>query len=536
VGSYGFYKAYGRIAGSTRDIDYALNVSGATGKGYRVHQGFFNNTVYEKLAFHPSDKISIRQIISLTDYFQQNPEGLNLSQFNDLRQANPDAVPFNEYQKTVRTTVGMVAKLLTGKSSALTMTGYFRPWKYKETSNKAAEYRNIINYGSIVQYDMAFGGKIKHNLAIGGEFKRQNVNLYRLQSAPIPGRTDRLDELNIETDSLLTNNFMRQQSMSPYAVYSLSVQNLTLLVSARYDMIDNLLFNRMAVLDSAFSRKDFRHLNYKAGLSYEFNGFLTAYAGVSNAFIPPSTEELANNPFGYGGFNTHLIPATSFSYEAGLRGNLPGKGYFELTGFVMQTQNDFFRFKLSQRGNQEVFYGNAGNSLRKGLETYVRYRPVRMAEFVVSYTFSDFRYVSSATDSFYLDTAFVLTKPPAPGQYLPNSPKHVLNMQISLQPLQDLWITLEGIYRSPWAIYTDADAYAGLLDPAVFRPWYEGYKLLNINVSYDFSWHNAQWHLVAGIENVFDTPYIAFTEPDPDGNSYHPGPGRQVFFGVRVSK
>lgn len=35
-------------------------------------------------------------------------------------------------------------------------------------------------------------------------------------------------------------------------------------------------------------------------------------------------------------------------------------------------------------------------------------------------------------------------------------------------------------------------------------------------------------------KNLTGKEYIAFTEPDPDGNSYQPGPGRQVFAGVRL--
>ena len=35
-------------------------------------------------------------------------------------------------------------------------------------------------------------------------------------------------------------------------------------------------------------------------------------------------------------------------------------------------------------------------------------------------------------------------------------------------------------------------------------------------------------------KNLTGKEYIAFTEPDPDGNSYQPEPGRQVFAGVRL--
>ena len=36
---------------------------------------------------------------------------------------------------------------------------------------------------------------------------------------------------------------------------------------------------------------------------------------------------------------------------------------------------------------------------------------------------------------------------------------------------------------------------------------------------------------VAG-RNVTGVEYIAFTEPDPDGNSYQPGPTRELFAGA----
>jgi hypothetical protein len=36
-------------------------------------------------------------------------------------------------------------------------------------------------------------------------------------------------------------------------------------------------------------------------------------------------------------------------------------------------------------------------------------------------------------------------------------------------------------------------------------------------------------------KNIFNVNYIAFTEPDPDGNSYQPAAGREVFIGIKTS-
>lgn len=77
------------------------------------------------------------------------------------------------------------------------------------------------------------------------------------------------------------------------------------------------------------------------------------------------------NYFVYHGFDTHLIPATSNCYEIGARGFLGEKFVYDLCGFYMSTKNDLFRFKQTGRGNQEVFYGNAGNSRRYRIESSI---------------------------------------------------------------------------------------------------------------------------------------------------------------------
>ena len=109
-GSNGFSKSLLQVDGSHNDIDYRVSYSRTSGDGYRDHQAFRGNKIYEKINFKPTAKLSVTQIISHTDYFQQNPEGLNIGQFGNLRQANPDANPFNEYQKTNRTTAGFHGK------------------------------------------------------------------------------------------------------------------------------------------------------------------------------------------------------------------------------------------------------------------------------------------------------------------------------------------------------------------------------------------------------------------------------------------
>ncbi len=536
LGSNGFYKSLIQLNGTQNTSDYRVSYSREAGDGYRDHQAFWSDKLYEKLSFHFSDKLKITQTLSHTDYFHQNPEGLNLVQLNDPTQANPDACPFNEYQKTNRTTFGLNSVYDINKVQKLQGYAFYRIWDYKETGNKAAEYRDYTDSGAGLQYNLNLQtGEIKHHFGIGADFNRQDIDMYKLQSAANPDREESTDETNIETDTLLANQIINQQSAGVFAVYKLTLGKFGIIGNMRYDDIQNELTDKMMWIDTAKTDMDFSETSFSLGASYNFSDALTVFANYSQGFMPPSTEELASNPVGYSGFNTHLVSAVSDCYEIGIRGQLIGKIYYDITGFMMNTENDFFRFKQSGRGNQEVFYGNAGNSERYGIETYFSVDILKSLNIQAAYTYSDFKYTSAEIDSIYIDPNYVLTTPPQDGQYLPNSPKHQLYAELNYKINKHFNLSLGTEYQSEWAIYTDAKVYNGELDPAVYQNWQDGFNLYNAGLSYHWQSKGLNGEIRLSARNLTDESYMAFTEPDPDGNSYQPGPGREFFGGIKVN-
>jgi iron complex outermembrane receptor protein len=298
--------------------------------------------------------------------------------------------------------------------------------------------------------------------------------------------------------------------------------------------MNNELTNKMLALDSAKTSKNFKNVSARLGTSYSINNAVNLFISWSHGFMPPSTEELASNPLGYSGFNTHLVAATSGCSELGIRGFYYDKLFYEITGFVMNTENDFFRFKQTGRGNQEVFYGNAGNSKRYGIETFISYQILKNLSLQVAYTFADYKYTSSEIDPVYTDPAYVLTSPPSPGQWLPNSPKHQIYSEVVYSINNRFKFSLATEYQSKWAIYTDPKAYYGELDPAVFQNWQEGFNLFHARISYNLNIGKVNGECSIFVRNIGGSNYMAFTEPDPDGNAYHPGPVREFFGNIKI--
>jgi hypothetical protein len=63
----------------------------------------------------------------------------------------------------------------------------------------------------------------------------------------------------------------------------------------------------------------------------------------------------------------------------------------------------------------------------------------------------------------------------------------------------------------------------------------DGFTLCNPRISYRWKGRHYAGEISLQGRNVFGSEYMAFTEPDPDGNSFQPGPTREVFIGVRIS-
>ena len=535
LGSNGFTKSLVQFDGSKEDVNYRISYSHSGGDGYRDHQSFWSNKLYEKINFQPSKNLSITQIISFTSYFQQNPEGLNLEQFDNLRQANPDASPYNEYQKTNRITFGVHSTYKISDNQDFEASAFLHSWNYKETSNKSAEYRNVNYPGASIQYNLHIGnGIIKNDFSIGSDLKWQNSNIYKLQSAGNPARVESIDETNLETDSLLANQVISQGSSGVFGLYKFEAGKFNLIGSVRYDDMTNELTNKMMAIDIAKTDKNFHKTSARLGASYSFNKIANIFINWSQGFMPPSTEELASNPTGYSGFNTHLMPATSSCSETGVRGYYKEKFSYELTGFIMNTENDFFRFKQTGRGNQEVFYGNAGNSKRYGIETFFSYNLFKNLSLQAAYTFANYKYTSSSIDPVYTDAIYVLTSPPAAGQWLPNSPEHQLYSEVVYSFFKSFKLSLGTEYQSKWAIYTDSKAYNGELDQAIYHNWQKGFNLYNARISYQWNKWGIKGECSISARNLFGEEYMAFTEPDPDGNSYQPGPAREFFGNILI--
>ena len=505
-GSNGFWKTLAEAGGTTESgLDYRVSASRAAADGYRVHSAFDATNLYSKLGLYDGPRGTVTAIVAGTSYSMQNPEGLNIDQVEqDPTLPNPDAEVFNELQETRRGTVGVVSKWRLSDSQSLQVTGYYRHTQWREAVPSTVQHRTYDSSGALLQYNLrGTVGGLDNELSFGLDLDWQDIGEYRR-----PNLGHAREGAVVVSDQVIT-----QSSWGLWAMDRLSLgHDLTLVLGARRDDIDNQLDDKLAAGGIDLSGDaSFAETTGRVGLAWSPRPELGLYTSWGSGFLPPATEELANNPANPGGFNQNLRAATSDGFEVGARGALADRFSYDVAVFQLDTQDDFGRYRITGRP-LETFYRNAGDSSRHGVETLLTWFPVDPLAVRLAYTWSHFTYDRvEIGDEVFHDTR------------LPNSPDH----QAYLDVAGDLGA---GFFAGAAAEWVDSWYIDGSNATSV-----DGYTLLNARLGYRF--HGRTWsgQVMLSGRNLTDEAWIAFTEPDPDGNSYQPGPGREGFVGVVLS-
>lgn len=505
-GSNSFYKAHSDYGGVFGKTALFLSLARAGGDGYRVHTRFYGNNLYGKANVRVNPRLQLNFIGAGTGYFNQNPEGLNLAQVQqEPRQPNPDALTYNEYQKTRRGTGAVTGQFAATDSQNLSFVFYARRTSFDESVPSSVMHRTFTTPGVSGQYDLKFTtGGITHYLSSGVDLDSQGIDDTKY---PNLGNA-------VEGDTLLSNQHITQRRVGGFLSDRLALgRKWSVLGGVRWDQIRNELEDHLQANGVDLSGEEkFHRATGRVGVSFNPRNDFAVYGSWGQGFLPPATEELYANPDAQGGFNLHLKPATSWGYEGGIRGGYKNRVWYNVTAFHLETSDDFERYRMAGRP-LETFYGNAGDSSRNGIETEVRWAPVPRMLITGAFTYSHFAYTRYTSQIYPGDLT---------GNWLPNSPNHQFYVETGYQLPRNLFasISVQALSRA-------------FIDPTNVT-YIDGYGLLGAKLNKEWRREKASLKLFVAGRNLTGTEYIAFTEPDPDGNSYQPGPVREVFGGMEL--
>jgi iron complex outermembrane receptor protein len=543
-GSFGFYKGQAEAGGTSGPINYRVSGSYLSSDGYRDHTKYWADNFYGKFHFNPTPSVKLTAILGWTDFFNDNAEGLNLDWFSSdpskyRKLANPDAytleeyqntplwfrqmfglnhIPGNEYQRTGRFTSGIAGSIDLAPNLDLALSTCYRHTKYTESVPDSLIHRMYDTPGFSLQVNHHEGqGWLKNHLSVGSDLSWQSIDEYK---HPNLGNA-------VEGSDFQSDQTMSQTGAGVFALDRVELgPQWGASLSLRYDRVTNKLDDHLKAggVDLS-SNVAYEKATGRLGVTWNPVPDFSLYASWGTGFLPPGTEELVNNPYAFGGFNTHLVAATSNGEEVGVRGSIKNSFIYDAALFYLSTENDFGRYRMASRP-LETFYGNVGSTYRYGLETSVSWYPLEPLALRLAYTYSHFRYgyVQTAAGIPYHDT------------WLPNSPQHQLYLDSEYKITAALTVGAALEYVSSW--YVDSTNRVFLADPTLYPNVYYGrtdpYALVHVRLAYRFQMGRTPFELMLSGRNIFGVDYYGFTEPDPDGNSYQPAPTAEWSLGLRV--
>ena len=318
----------------------------------------------------------------------------------------------------------------------------------------------------------------------------------------------------IEGPDLLADQTVNQDGVGLYAMDRIEFgPRWSAFLNVRYDDIHNKLTDHLKLGGVNLSgSRTFSKTTGRVGVQWNPTPDVGLYATWGQGFLPPNTAGAHREPRDAG----RLQPAHHARHLHG-RGARRARAHrrrlrLRRGRILPDTSNDFERYRVTSRP-LETFYRNAGDSRRYGLETAFGWFPVKGLAIRGTYTYNNFTYTDYYT---YIQQADYS------GNYMPNSPKNQGYLDIAYTTDSGWTFDASGKFMSMW--YVDASNV----------PTAPGYNLMNLQARYRHDFGKVRTEFQFSVQNLFDKHYIAFTEPDPDGNSYQPAAGRQIFFGVHL--
>ncbi len=244
------------------------------------------------------------------------------------------------------------------------------------------------------------------------------------------------------------------------------------------------------------------------GINWRVGDLSSAYASVSSSFETPTTTELTNRPEGIGGLNADLKPQRGVAYEVGYKGMHARGVRFDVALFRIVTRDELIAFQVPN-GQGRQFFRNAGRTTRGGLEAGASgpAGPVTLG--------------AAATWLRYVYDEFTVSGTDFAGNRVPGVAPLTVNAFASVAP----WWGLVAIEASRVGRVAVNNANTS---------WADAYTLLNARVAIRPS--TGPWlEPVLGVDNLLDRTYASNVVVNASGGRfYEPGPGRTVYFALRV--
>ncbi|MEO6313713.1 MAG: TonB-dependent receptor [Chitinophagaceae bacterium] len=385
AGSNNFFNSFNAIGGTKGKSNYYAFYDNRHGDGWRGNSTFNYHAYYAHLAYTLSNKITLTAEFSRMDYVQQIAGGLTDAQF----QANPKQSLRNrnffqpfinipvlkfDYNVSANTSIQITARALFGERNSVQ---FINAGNVMDTINKTLGTYNPRQVDRDYYDGFSTEGRILHYYNIGrvssvlsGGFLYFTERTKRKQKGA--GTTGNDFDLSLVQPygidlRLHTNN---------YAAFAENIFHLapkfSVTPGVRYEIIKTDLSGVINNATAPIAYQGKRNFPlFGTGVQYQVNPSSQVYGNISQAYRPylyaavtPADRLDKIDP--------NLKDSKGYNIDLGYRGNYKNILQFDINAFYLYYGNKIgLLTQTANDGSAYLLTTNIGNSVAKGIETYV---------------------------------------------------------------------------------------------------------------------------------------------------------------------
>jgi iron complex outermembrane receptor protein len=305
------------------------------------------------------------------------------------------------------------------------------------------------------------------------------------------------------------DQFELVDTVSVYALAELAIRDdLLLTAGGRFEDIEFALDDNFLADGDNSDDVSFSEFTPMIGLTYMARDWLNLYASVSTSFETPTFAQLGD-PDGPG-INAAVDAQTATNYELGIKGLVGSNTRYGVAVFSIDLEDQLVPFEL----NDDVFYRNAGESSRNGLEVALEHRFSPAWSASLAYTLNDFQFEDFTAAGVELD-----------GNENPGVPKNQLFLEVAyVRP--DGWYAFADVLHVGRFYADDVNSPGARVDD---------YRVANARFGRYLGMGTLEANVFLGVNNLLDEDYFSNVRLNQTFNRFfEPAPGRHFYGGVAL--
>lgn len=534
VGSNGLFNSYNAIGGKTKKLHYYSYFDHRNGKGWRENSRFYTNALFNTITYSFNKRWSFtgelmyfhsqsQQAGGLTDsLFELNPK-LSLRKRNwfDIKWMTPAVIINYNRNSTTRWNTKFFATIgdrnSVGNTSSITINDTINSLtnEYNNRTLSADQYRNWgMESRLITDYHL---GKNKNTFSSGIRFFAGNTN----RNANGKGTTGDDYDMTILNESPQSLNFTSKNvSFFIENIFRLT-KNFLIISGLRYENIQGAVSGRNAISSNG-SEIPVQNINRQRnfvlggiGAEYDFKNNTEIYSNISQAYRPMLFSNLQAVQT-TDSIDKNLSDAMGYNFDFGYRGKIKNYIQFDVSMYLLNYQNRIGVISSASSANRLVT--NVGNSISKGLESYIEINPLNFFtpqcqfDFAVftSYSYTDANYSGAHKD--------VAIK----NKRVENAPKHILRTGINFNYKSILFTTQYSFVDETFSdanntLVPSKNGQSGLIP---------SYQIWDCAITIKMK---KRFELKSGVNNLANKIYFTRRAGSYPGPGLLPGDGRTFF-------